>query len=358
MPTSKILMIDFQKQHALYGAEIQTSIDRVLRSGWYILGPEVERFETDFATYLGSSHCVSVASGTDALYLALKALHVGAGDEVITVPNTAIPTAVAITQTGATPVFCDIDPATGQMDVSLVSSKLSPRTKALIPVHLFGSMVPLEPLLQFGIPVIEDACQAHGATLINKKAGTFGVMGCFSFYPTKNLGGIGDGGAIVTDDPALAQTLRSLRNYGQKTRYICEQKGINSRLDEIQAAILSTKLNYLESWNQRRNTLANLYKSRLGDRCLAVPKDICSAYHLFVIKAKNRDALKARLEKEGIQTNIHYPVPIYLQPGYSEFNTTSNQCPNAEAFCQSILSLPLYPEMDERDVLRVCDVIA
>jgi dTDP-4-amino-4,6-dideoxygalactose transaminase len=349
-------MMDLKRYAADNKADIQKLVDRVILSGWYVLGQECANFESKFANYIGVPHAVGVGSGTDAIQIALMSLGIGRGDEVITVGNTAIPTVSAIRSTGANPVFVDIDPETGLMDVSLLPSLINKKTKAVIPVHLYGQMVDMPAVMDIAdaheIKVIEDACQAHGAEWEGKKSGSFGHLGCFSFYPTKNLGGIGDGGAVVTTNPALADICKKIRNYGQTDRYYCDIEGINSRLDEIHAAFLSDKLDRLDQLNHSRKQLALLYSKGLSENTLITPLKVqqkaTHVFHLFVGRCQNRQHLQEALAKQGIQTHVHYPVPIYRQKAYK--NLDSANCPHTDTWCDQVLSLPLYPEMGKEDI--------
>lgn len=360
----KVKFGDLAREYERYGVEIDRAISRVLRSGWFILGPEMEAFEQEFADYLGIANCVGVASGTEALALALLACGVGPGDSVITVAHTAVPTASAVTMIGAQPVFVDVQPDTGLMDVSQVEAAITPQTRAIIPVHLYGHCVDMEPLLQIaaenGVPVIEDAAQAHGALYKGQKAGTMGTAGCFSFYPSKNLGCYGDGGAITTADRALAEELVMLRNYGQRARYYHEILGFNCRLDEIQAAILGVKLGYLDQWNNRRREIGQLYNESLGHLPLRLPAERPGnkhVYHLYVIQTTKRDALQASLTKLGIQSLIHYPVPVHLQKAYRYLGYEPGSLPETEKLAHEILSLPIHPHMHDDEVDTVIKAV-
>ena len=309
--------------HERIAQEIGAAVARAVQSGWYILGPEVEAFETEFAAYHGVRHAVAVANGTDAIELALRAAGIGAGDEVITVAHTAVPTVCAIERAGAVPVLVDIDPATYTIDPAAAEAAITPQTKAIIPVHLYGHPAHLDTLCAVAqghrLLLIEDCAQAHGARYRRQLVGTYGDMGTFSFYPTKNLGALGDGGAVITNDDGLASKLRRLRNYGQTVRYQHEERGINSRLDEIQAAILRVKLNYLEDHNRERRVLAELYgKGLQGVSIPQVGADCEPVFHLYVVRVSERDQLMASLKSDGIGTLIHYPIPIHLQTAYRD----------------------------------------
>lgn len=356
---AEIFPIDLKAQYLSIQPEIDTAIARVLASGQFILGAEVDAFEREFAEYCSVDHAVGVDSGTSAIQLSLLACGIGAGDEVITVSNTAVATVAAIELTGAKPVLVDVNPQTLTLDPSKLEAALTTRTRAVLPVHLYGCPADMNPILDFArthqLFVIEDCAQAHGAKYHGKSVGGWGHLSAFSFYPTKNLGAYGDGGAVLTNDSALAEKVRLLRQYGWRENRISEQKGMNARLDEMQAAILRVKLHYLEKWNDRRRELAALYKSLLADSELILPfepPDTRHVYHQFVIRHPKRDALKAFLTRHGIHTQIHYPVPVHLQPAYRENNINTLSC--TESIANEILSLPLYPEMQDEDVERVC----
>jgi dTDP-4-amino-4,6-dideoxygalactose transaminase len=357
-----IPLLDLKAQHEEIKEEINEAVQRVLNSGWFVLGKECEAFEQEFAEYNGSKHAIGVGSGTEALHLALLALNVGKGDEVITVPNTAIPTISAISLTGATPVFVDIDPESYTMDPRNLEERITARTKAIIPIHLFGQAADMDSILEIAskhhIPVIEDCAQAHGATYRGKKTGNFGVMGCFSFYPSKNLGAYGDAGLITTSDEKLKEKLLMLRNYGQKGRYIHAEKGTNSRLDEIQATILRVKLKHLDRWNERRRELANIYTREL--RNVVTPKEMDYAnhvYHLYVIRTPNRDQLMHYLKEHGVGTQIHYPIPAHMQEAYQDLEIKEGTLPISESHSKQIVSLPLYPELKDEMVLTITKLI-
>ena len=346
--------------------EIRTALERVVRSGWYVLGPEVEAFEQEFASTIGTRYGVGVASGTDAISLSLMALGVGAGDEVVTSPLTATFTALAISRVGARPVFADVDSESLTLSPASVEAHITDRTKAIVPVHLYGNACAMDPLLELAesrdLVVVEDACQAHGARYRDRLIGALGRAGAFSFYPTKNLGALGDGGFITTDDEELATTLARLRNGGQQSRYIHTEVGLNSRLDEIQAAVLRAKLPHLERWNRRRRELAGRYEdglegTELRPNGVSVLEGVVSARHLFVVHAPSRDAWMERLSSRGVQTLVHYPVPAHLQPAYRELGQGEGSCPVAEKAASSILSLPLYPSMSDDDVDYVLESV-
>jgi dTDP-3-amino-3,4,6-trideoxy-alpha-D-glucose transaminase len=341
---------------------IRDAIDRVIARGWFILGPEVEAFEAEFAAASGAAHAVGVGTGTDAIALTLRGLGVGPGDEVVTSPLSAAYSALAIMMAGARPVFADIDPDRLTIDPSQVERAISPRTKAILPVHLYGQPADMEALsataARHGIAIVEDCCQAHLATANGRPVGTIGVAGAFSFYPTKNLGALGDGGAVVTNDAALADRIRRLRNGGQTDRYHHESFGVNSRLDEMQAAILRARLPRLADWTARRRQLANRYRAALRGAPVDVPPafDAGHVYHLFVVRSRDRDALQAHLAARGIETLIHYPIPIPRQPSLAP--TSPSPCPQADAACAEVLSLPLSPALDDGDVDDIASAVS
>lgn len=357
-----IVMNDFKKEYSKISHHLLKEIDHCLRQGWYILGKEVERFESNFAEYCGTKYCVGVANGLEAIQISLMALGIGNGDEVITVSNSAVATTLAITAVGATPIFVDVDEY-HHMNVQDLEKRITPKTKAILPVHLYGQVCDMRNILQIAkknhLFVIEDACQAHGASVNGKKAGSFGIMGCFSFYPTKNLGGYGDAGAITTNSRDLYEKCIKLRNYGQSVRYYHDMKGMNSRLDEIQAVILNFKLPSLEGKIQKRNQLANKYLELLNDipqiKLPQVRNGSRHSFHLFVIDCDERDQLQQFLKNGDIESFIHYPVPIHKQQCYLEFKTV--KLPETEKKAKRILSLPIHPELTELEVAKVCKQI-
>jgi dTDP-4-amino-4,6-dideoxygalactose transaminase len=342
-------------------AAVRGAIERVIAGGWFVLGPEVEAFEREFAARSGAAHAVGVGNGTDALALILRALGIGAGDEVVTTPLSAAYTALAIIMAGARPVFADIDPQRLAIDPYRIEQAIGPRTRAILPVHLYGQPADMTAIAQVAsrhhLAIIEDCCQAHLATANGRPVGTIGVAGAFSFYPTKNLGALGDGGAVITGDPALAATIKQLRNGGQTDRYHHQAPGVNSRLDEMQAAILRARLTRLPAWTARRRALAARYRQRLASRWVqALPEtDPGHVYHLFVVRTGTRPELQAHLSARGIETLIHYPVPIPRQPALS--GAQPDDCPLASQACHEILSLPLYPAMRDDDVDAVADAV-
>ncbi len=328
------------------------------------MGEEVRLFEEEFASYCQCGYAVGVASGTDAILIALKALGVGEGDEVLVPAFTAPPTVMAVVLSGARPVLVDIDQKAFSMEPAIAGDSITPRTAAMVPVHLYGLPAPMEELCRLAqrvqVPVVEDACQAHGAKLGSKSIGAWGKVGCFSFYPTKNLGALGDGGMIVTDDPELAGEMTKIRDYGREGRDIFSKIGFNSRLDELQAAFLRVKLGVLEKGNARRRELAKRYIQGLGDLPLRIPQaepEAQPAYHLFVVATRRRDELSAYLASRNIETLVHYPYPIHLQPAFAFLGYKKGDFPNAERAAAEVLSLPLYPELEDQEVEEVISAI-
>lgn len=354
---------DLKSHYQAYCSEIDSAVQRVLNSGHFILGPELQRFEKDFESYLGAGYVAGCASGTEAIYLALAAIGVGEGDEVLVVAHTAVPTISAISMTGATPVFVDIDARTYLMDTTQIEKKISKRTKAIIPVHLYGQMVDMDAVMKIAsaadIKVIEDCAQSTGAISKGRQSGTIGDFGAWSFYPSKNLGAFGDGGAVSTNSRENFDRLVMLRNYGQSRRYYHDVIGINSRLDELQAAILSAQLPFVEVWNKRRREIANRYTQGLRD--IVVTPGVGGAtdhvYHLYVIQTDNRDQLQNQLLESGIQTLIHYPIPAHLQKAYAYLGYKNGDLPNSEYVANRILSLPMFPELTDEQVDAVIEGI-
>lgn len=356
----KIYCSNPKNQYLSHKKEIDEAILKVLNSGRYILGEEVELFEKEFAQYIGVKYGIGVGSGTEALHIALKACGIGAGDEVITVSHTAVATVSAIELCGATPVLVDIDPDFMTIDVSKIKNAISKKTKAVIPVHIYGQPADMKPILKIAhkhrIKVIEDCAQAHGAVYEGKKVGSWGDIACFSFYPTKNLGAIGDGGMIVTDDNKLFDRCRLIQEYGWRKRYISEIAGWNSRLDELQAAILRVKLKYLDNDNNLRRELVSYYSNNLKHLDIVLPKERKNnkhVYHLYVMRIKYRNELKFFLEENKIFSLIHYPVPIHLQPAYKGKIKIVGLLNETELVAKEILSLPLYPEIKISELKRV-----
>jgi dTDP-4-amino-4,6-dideoxygalactose transaminase len=356
--------VDFRAHVAALRGELDAALARVLESGWFILGPEGEAFERELAAAFEAREAVAVGNGTEAIQLALEALGVGPGDEVVTSPLSAAFTALAVQRAGARPVFADVDPGTLNLAPEAVARALTPRTKALLPVHLYGHPADLDPLLELArsraIPLVEDACQAHGAQYKGRSVGALAGIGALSFYPTKNLGALGDGGALLVNDPERAARLRRLRNGGQSDRYRHELPGINSRLDELQAALLRVKLRHLAAWTERRRALAALYRSELSGCGVVLPEEqpyARAVYHLFVIRHPLRDALRAALDERGIGTLIHYPIPLHLQPVFAPLGGRIGDCPVAERAAAEVLSLPLYPELTDAQAREVAAAV-
>ena len=359
-----ILCSNPRMQYLSHKTEIDTAVARVLDKGWYILGDEVRAFEAEFAEYIGVKCAIGVGSGTEALHLALRACDIGPGDEVITVSHTAVATVAAIQLAGATPVLVDIEPNFYTMDASKLATVITANTKAIIPVHLYGQPADLNPILdlakEYRLRVIEDCAQAHGATYKGKRVGSYGDMACFSFYPTKNLGALGDGGMVVTDQLELAQRVRLLREYGWAERYVSHIPGWNSRLDEVQAAILRVKLRYLDQDNLSRARIAEMYQTGLSGCRLILPsvrEETTHVYHLYVVRASRRDELQQHLKDGGVATLIHYPMPVHMQPAYRGHLAGPDNLLQAELAAQEILSFPMYPELEEAEVQKVIDIV-
>lgn len=355
---NKIPFTDLSAQYLSIKNEVDNAIREVLESGWYILGKKVEQFEKNFAKYCEAKYGIGVGNGTDAIHLALLACGVGKDDEVITVSNTATPTVLAITYTGAKPVFVDIDPESYTIYVERIEKNITEKTKAILPVHLYGQPADMDSVLElahkYDLKVIEDACQAHGTEYKGKKVGAIGDIGCFSFYPTKNLGGYGDGGLVVTNNDELADKLKMLRNYGMKKQYRSLIRGFNSRLDELQAAVLDVKLKKLDEWNQKRRRNARIYDELLVNVVKPVEKMYSKhVYHLYVIRCTNRENMQQKLSNAGINTLIHYPVPIHWQEAFKEFKSVC--LPITEKYSKEILSLPMYPELMEEQIHYIAD---
>lgn len=357
-----------KSNYLAYKQEIDAAIAHVLNSGQYILAEEVANFESDFSQYLGVSNAIGVANGTDAIELALRACNIGEGDKVITVSHTAVATIAAIIQTGACPVFIDIDPQTYNIDINdlkiLFLENRDIQPKAIIPVHLYGQPADMDSIMSFakrhGMVVIEDCAQAHGAQINDKKVGSIGVIGCFSFYPTKNLGAIGDGGMLVTNHDDIAEKIKLLREYGWKDRNNSEVISTTSRLDEIQAAILRVKLKYLDVDNEKRRKIANIYTSTLNHSVIKLPKEMDNTYcvyHQYVISVNNRDELRAVLYENNIDTAIHYPIPVHLQKAYINTGLRPLNLTSTEEQSSKILSLPMFPEMKESDATTIAEII-
>jgi dTDP-4-amino-4,6-dideoxygalactose transaminase len=362
MPVVPIALGALQREWSEIGSELQGAIDRVLKSGHFILGPEVATFEAEFAAYCGTAGAVGVGSGTDALTIALSAAGAGPGAEVVTTTLTSGATVTAIARAGATPVLVDIDPRTLNIDPKMVGDAITPRTRAIVPVHLYGRPADLGALRPLAdgraIFLVEDCAQSVGAKVGGNRTGSIGELGCFSFYPTKNLGAYGDGGMVTSSNPALLEQVRTLRTYGWRERDYSSTLGYNSRLDEIQAAVLKVKLRHVDAWNERRAHIAGLYSAGLaGIRGVSVPESADGhVWHLFVVRVANRTAVRQRLARNGIATGIHYPYPAHLQPAFAEFGR-GQAFPHAEAACDEILSLPLFPQLTDDEVARVVETM-
>ena len=359
-------MIEFaglQRQYNEIEEQIEQTVSRVLKSGWFILGQELEKFEREFAGYIGAKFAVGVNSGSDALLLAVQALGIGDGDEVLTVSHTFISTVDCIVRNGARPVFVDIDPDTYCIDPLQIEKKITKKTRAIIPVHLYGNPADMSSIIEiakkYNLYVIEDASQAHGAKYKGQRVGSIGDVSCFSFYPTKNLGAYGDGGMVVTDNNELSEKIRKLRNYGQSQKNVYDFIGINSRLDEIHAAVLSVKLKYLDKWNECRRKNAGRYNELLSELPVVTPVEKKSAehvYHLYVIRCGKRDNLRQYLLQHNIHTQIHYPVPVHKQKAYRDLGFDIRLAVT-EGICDEILSLPMHPWLSEADIKTVADAV-
>jgi dTDP-4-amino-4,6-dideoxygalactose transaminase len=354
--------IDLRGQYLSLRAELDAAVAETLESGWYILGAQVKAFEEKFAAYCGLAHGVGVGSGTEALHIALAALDLEPGSEVITVSHTAVATVAALELAGLHPVFVDIDPATYTVAPEKIEAAITPRTRAILPVHLYGQPANMTPIMEIArrhnLRLVEDCAQAHGATCHGQRVGSLGDIAAFSFYPTKNLGAAGDGGMIVTAEPALAERARLLRQYGWAERYVSHVRGLNSRLDELQAAMLRVKLDHLDRWNERRRALAGLYDELLAGSGLGLPApEAGHVYHLYVVRSAEREALREHLKARGVSSLVHYPVPVHLQPAYADLGYGPGSLPQTERAAAEVLSLPLYPEMTEEMVRRVAECI-
>lgn len=354
----QVPLVDLKAQYHRIGAEMDAAIHRVVQNTSFIMGKEVRDFEEAFAAYCGARHCVGVSSGTAALHLALLAAGVGPGDEVITTPFTFIATVEAILMAGARPILVDIDPRTYTLDPAKLEDAITPHTKAVLPVHLYGQPADMDAIRDIagrhGMWVVEDAAQAHGAEYKGKRTGTLGDIAGFSFYPGKNLGAYGDAGAVVTDDDALAERVRMLRDHGRRSKYEHEVPGFGERLDALQAAILGAKLPHLEAWTEARREHARAYAERLAGAGLVLPQEMPGTrmvYHLFVVRVRaDRDAISAALKAQGIDTGVHYPIPLHLQPALRYLGYSAGDFPESERAAQEVLSLPLYPELTEEQI--------
>lgn len=358
-----IPFLDLRAQYRSIGQDLETAVVSVLRDCKYVLGEPVERFETSFAGYCGTDHAVAVNSGTSALHLALLAAGVGPGDEVITVPMTFVATVAGILYTGAKPVFVDIDPTTWTMDPNRIAERVTSRTKAIVPVHLHGRLAHMTEIKTIarlhGLLVIEDAAQAHGAERDGVRAGAFGDMGCFSFYPGKNLGACGEGGAVTTNRADFARTVRSLRDWGQEGKYNHVRQGFNYRMDAVQGAALGVKLTRLDRWNAERRRIANTYNENLRGNFFRPAGSFGTDHvcHVYAVQVCDRNVVRAALHRAGITTNIHYPIPVHLQPAYADLGYQAGDFPVSEAFACETLSLPLYPELPARHVTRIIKAV-
>jgi len=364
MANVKVPYLDLKVQYLSIKAEIDAAIARVLESGQFVLGADVANFEKDFAGYCGTAECIALNSGTSALHLALLAAGVEPDDEVITVPFTFVASVAAILYAGARPVLVDIDPRSFTMDPSAVGAAITPRTKAILPVHLYGQPADMDPIMdvarRHGLVVIEDAAQAHGAKYKGRAVGSIADMACFSFYPGKNLGAYGEGGAVTTNNAAYARTIRMLRDWGQDRKYHHLLRGYNYRMEGFQGAILGVKLRYLDRWTESRRAIVQQYNSLLDGCDLETPAEMPWAhhvYHVYTIRSENRDATQTALTAEGIQTGIHYPVPVHLQPAYSDLGYGPGAFPQSEKAAREVLSLPLYPELSSQSVECVAHAV-
>jgi dTDP-4-amino-4,6-dideoxygalactose transaminase len=359
-----IAYLDLPAQMRPLRAEIDAAIARTLDNCSFCLGPDVAQFEKDFAQYCGARHCIAFNSGTSALHVALLLLDVGAGDEVISTPMTFVATSWAISYVNAKPVYVDIDEATFNLDPKLVERAITPKTKAILPVHLYGHPFDIDPLLEIcrkhNLPLVEDAAQAHGAKYKGRVIGTFGALSCFSFYPGKNLGAYGEGGAIVTNDDAMAARARSLREHGSTQRYYHDEVGFNYRMEGIQGAVLKVKLKHLDTWTRERRRVAHRYHELLADTPLKLPREAGyaeSAYHLYVVRHPRRDELKKHLEANRVGCALHYPLPLHLQKCYADLGYKQGDFPVAENAARECLSLPIYPELTDAQIQRVSEVV-
>jgi dTDP-4-amino-4,6-dideoxygalactose transaminase len=356
--------LDLKAQYAALKPDIARAIAAVLDETQYVLGPAVAAFEKDFAAYCDVAEAVGVNSGTSALHLALLACGVGPGDEVITVPYTFVATVSAIEYAGARPVFVDIEPRYYTMDPAQIEAAITPRTKAIIPVHLYGQPADMDPIADIArrhrLRVIEDACQSHGAEYRGRRCGSLGDIGCFSFYPGKNLGAYGEGGAAVTNDPALADTMRTLRSWGERRRYEHSMRGFNYRMDGIQGAVLGVKLKRLEAWTEARRSRAAMYRAKLAGTAAATPAErdgVRHVYHVYAVRLPRRDAWRAWLTEREIGTGVHYPIPVHLQPAYADLGYRQGAFPVSEAVASEVLSLPMFPELSDAQIDEIAGVL-
>jgi dTDP-4-amino-4,6-dideoxygalactose transaminase len=355
-----IPFVDLKSQYLSIKEEVDTAVFQVLQSTQFILGNEVAALEEEFAAYCSADYGIAVNTGTSALHLALLAAGIGAGDEVITVPFTFVATVAAIGYTGATPVFVDVDPVSYTIDVTQIENAITDRTKAILPVHLYGQPADMEPIMEIarrhGLVVIEDAAQAHRAEYKGQRVGSIGDLGCFSFYPGKNLGAYGEGGMVVTSNPDYNQTIRTLRDWGQERRYHHVMKGYNYRMDGLQGAILRVKLRHLDAWTEARRTHAAQYDTLLADSGVKTPTVMPYShhvYHVYAVRSPQRDALQQKLSDRGIQTGIHYPIPVHLQPAYADLGYKPGDFPCSELAAREVLSLPMYPELVQEQIKQI-----
>jgi dTDP-4-amino-4,6-dideoxygalactose transaminase len=360
----RVPYLDLKAQYQSIKPEIDAAISNVLDSCQFVLGSEVAAFEQEFAAYSGATECIAVNSGTSALHLALLAGGVGPGDEVITVPYTFVASVAAVTYAGARPVLVDIDPHSFNMNPAAIEAAITPRTKAIMPVHLYGQPADVDPIMEIarrrGLIVIEDAAQAHGAKYKGRPVGSIGDMTCFSFYPTKNLGAYGEGGAVTTNNREFARSIRMLRDWGQDRKYHHVVRAFNFRMEGFQGAILRVKLRHLEQWTEARRTIVSKYNRLLADSAVELPQEMPWArhvYHVYTLRSDDRDALQAALLTEGIQTAIHYAVPVHLQPAYADLGYSRGDLPQSEKAASEVLSLPLYPELSEQAVNYVATAV-
>ena len=360
-----IPFVDLPAQYRALKPEIDAAVAKVFENAQFILGPAVAAFERDFAAFCGTSEAIGVNSGTSALHLSLLAAGVGPGDEVITVPFTFVATVAAIEYAGAKPVLVDVEPEFLTMDPTKLEAAITPRTKAIIPVHLFGQPADMDPIMasakKHGLVVIEDACQAHGSEYRGKRCGSIGQLGCFSFYPGKNLGAYGEGGAVVTNDPVLAKKIRLLRAWGEEVRYEHKYRGFNYRMDGVQGAILGVKLRHLEAWTEARRRNAAEYGRRLAETTVNVlreRRDVRHVYHLYVVRLPQRDGWRDRLTEAGVQTGVHYPIPVHLQPAYRDLGYAAGDFPICEEASREVLSLPMFPELTDAQIAEVAHALS
>lgn len=359
-----IPLVDLQAQYRSIKPDVDAAVQGVLDSAQFVLGPAVASFEKGFAAYCGTAEAIGVNSGTSALHLALLAAGVAPGDEVITVPFTFVATVAAIEYAGAKPVFVDIDPIYYTMDPAQLESAITPRTRAVVPVHLYGQPADMDPIVEIanrrGLAVIEDACQSHGAEYRGRRCGSIGALGCFSFYPGKNLGAYGEGGAVVTDDPTLAARIRLLRSWGEGARYTHTVRGFNYRMDGIQGAVLDVKLRHIDRWTAARRAHAASYARFLEDTPAALPRvreGATHVYHVHAVRVPRRESVRAALAEAGVQTGVHYPIPVHLQPAYQDLGYARHDFPVAERLADEVLSIPIFPELTGEQIETIAAVI-